>query len=649
MGASPAEAGKQFATDLKWLLWNDLWFAVNTVKAWLSNDNSKRQQLLGKAAQDGRRGESHLLAAEKALVVSAETLHHCRACAQAAGKETGTAALNGGKVTNDWLNDAKLKEGNKHASSEMGVSAWESVLETLRRLAKYAAASLIHDKQSKALKAAFEQQSETLYLIPRFVEQQKGQLAAKGDSDDRPPSFLPPPRTAERPRQEEVEEFDQRELNIWEQTEGAFCPKRTPPNVGRGRVSVVSPTVERRQDFHQILWSCFEAQDWPDKELIIVETYTKKPSEFFTEMAKKEPRRLVYVSYQKKPDDDWSIGLKRNIGASLATGEFIANFDDDDLYSPSYLSTLVEHLQKQKNCVGVKLSSWFIFYTAYDKFGYSNPEQEANMMHRESEVEVLDKEVNRYRSWLYGYGFSYVHKRQAVLDFPYADICLGEDYDFFTRLMQAKGDGCIALMNDTSGLCLHAQHANNTATDFALWEVPAESMSDLEFLDFYPVFGWHRRLCLKQRDKMLRSMLASPPKEDDVFAYSMTRSAPKRFRDIKVHGPRGVVEVRCRAGATVTEVLESFEQLTSPLPASVQVYRVPPKSEVRETLYDDWVQRVLRNLSPIAPNLSVFRSASSELDDDMRVLLSRAEEPMEFRHRVGTRTTDLWVHTSPRV
>lgn len=43
---------------------------------------------------------------------------------------------------------------------------------------------------------------------------------------------------------------------------------------------------------------------------------------------------------------DWSIGTKRNIGTHLATGEFIASFDDDDLYAPMYLSTMVGAMQE---------------------------------------------------------------------------------------------------------------------------------------------------------------------------------------------------------------------------------------------------------------------------------------------------------------
>ena len=49
----------------------------------------------------------------------------------------------------------------------------------------------------------------------------------------------------------------------------------------RGRVSVVTPTTASRSCFHPQLWRCFLDQSWPDKELVVVETYHDKPSEFF--------------------------------------------------------------------------------------------------------------------------------------------------------------------------------------------------------------------------------------------------------------------------------------------------------------------------------------------------------------------------------
>ena len=56
----------------------------------------------------------------------------------------------------------------------------------------------------------------------------------------------------------------------------------------RGRVSVVTPTTASRARFHPQLWQCFLDQSWPDKELVVVETYHDQPSEFFQHIARED-------------------------------------------------------------------------------------------------------------------------------------------------------------------------------------------------------------------------------------------------------------------------------------------------------------------------------------------------------------------------
>ena len=39
-----------------------------------------------------------------------------------------------------------------------------------------------------------------------------------------------------------------------------------------------------------------------------------------------------------------TIGEKRNVAIATASGDFICHFDDDDLYAPSYLATMLAAL-----------------------------------------------------------------------------------------------------------------------------------------------------------------------------------------------------------------------------------------------------------------------------------------------------------------
>ena len=45
-------------------------------------------------------------------------------------------------------------------------------------------------------------------------------------------------------------------------------------------ISVIAPTMERRAEYHEGLYRCFDAQTWPNKQLIIIDS-GHKPSPFF--------------------------------------------------------------------------------------------------------------------------------------------------------------------------------------------------------------------------------------------------------------------------------------------------------------------------------------------------------------------------------
>ena len=102
-----------------------------------------------------------------------------------------------------------------------------------------------------------------------------------------------------------------------------------------GRVSIVTPTTASRARFHPQLWQCFLDQSWPDKELVVVETYHDEPSAFFQSIALVDSR-LKYIAIKRPLGEDLTVGAKRNLTILLASGQYCVNFDDDDLYSDRY-------------------------------------------------------------------------------------------------------------------------------------------------------------------------------------------------------------------------------------------------------------------------------------------------------------------------
>lgn len=93
------------------------------------------------------------------------------------------------------------------------------------------------------------------------------------------------------------------------------------------RISCILPTRNRRA-FLQHAIALFEAQDYPNRELIIVED----GDQINRDLAG-SAHLYMYLSTQQA-----SIGVKRNWAASMARGSILCQWDDDDYYGPHRLS-----------------------------------------------------------------------------------------------------------------------------------------------------------------------------------------------------------------------------------------------------------------------------------------------------------------------
>lgn len=242
----------------------------------------------------------------------------------------------------------------------------------------------------------------------------------------------------------------------------------------RGRVSIVAPSMSSRQRYHENLWRCFEAQTWEDKELIVVETYEDQPSEFLLRKAA-EDSRLVHVCIQRDAGTDFTVGLKRNMTLHLASGKYVVNFDDDDLYAANYVSTMVGEMQAN-NLEAMTLSSWYNYYAGRGLCTYSDPEGWGEWAQDPTELEAI----------LYGYGFSYVHKRQSSLKYPYPNVGFAEDAPFLLKLREVYGDDSVALRKDREGLCMHIMHRANTAQVLGTETVTPDVVAGLAVAELKP-------------------------------------------------------------------------------------------------------------------------------------------------------------------
>lgn len=101
-----------------------------------------------------------------------------------------------------------------------------------------------------------------------------------------------------------------------------------------GRVSCIMPTRDRRS-LAALAIAWFRHQDYPDKELVVLDDGDIPIGDLVA--------GVPGVRYQRL-DKPVLLGTKRNLACELATGDFIAHWDDDDWQAPTRLSTQVHGL-----------------------------------------------------------------------------------------------------------------------------------------------------------------------------------------------------------------------------------------------------------------------------------------------------------------
>lgn len=101
------------------------------------------------------------------------------------------------------------------------------------------------------------------------------------------------------------------------------------------RVSCLMPTRDR-PELVRFALEVFNRQDHPERELVVVDD-GREPVEALVA----DDPRVVYL----RPTHRLTIGAKRSLAAEVATGDYLAHWDDDDWYSPDRLSSQVATLR----------------------------------------------------------------------------------------------------------------------------------------------------------------------------------------------------------------------------------------------------------------------------------------------------------------
>jgi glycosyltransferase involved in cell wall biosynthesis len=122
-------------------------------------------------------------------------------------------------------------------------------------------------------------------------------------------------------------------------------------------ISCIMPTYNRRS-FIGLSLKAFEAQDYPAKELIVLDDGSDQVGDMVEKISHTRYIRLAMRT---------SIGAKRNRGCSEARGAIIAHWDDDDWYAPQRLrSQVAPLLAGEADLTG--LESSFVFESLAGRF-----------------------------------------------------------------------------------------------------------------------------------------------------------------------------------------------------------------------------------------------------------------------------------------
>jgi glycosyltransferase involved in cell wall biosynthesis len=200
-----------------------------------------------------------------------------------------------------------------------------------------------------------------------------------------------------------------------------------------GRVSCIMPTRADRRRFLPQAVRCFLRQDYPDRELVIVDD----GGDSAASLLPADPR-IVYLHLQ----GDHSAGHKRNLAVERSQGEIIVHWDDDDGSAEDRLRHQVEILLERRAEV-----CGFADETVLDlndreggAFWRCSPALHARMFFADV------------------HGRSIAYRRELWGPHRYPDRSLGEDAAFLAAVLQAG-----ARLTRVSGAerFLYVRHADN--------------------------------------------------------------------------------------------------------------------------------------------------------------------------------------------
>ena len=239
-------------------------------------------------------------------------------------------------------------------------------------------------------------------------------------------------------------------------------------------VSVTVPTFGR-EEFLPALHANFERQSYPDLELVVLDD-SPVPSSYFSAL------RSDRVRYLHTPTRA-SIGAKRNRLLELARGEVVVQFDDDDIYAPNYVAAALDRLGDAdlftydgwylQRVIDGSLWYWDTTRIADPHFVVHGQAAPLQVLGLGAQFKTAADRQQFLDSNHWGYGFSYVYRREMALRARFPDRDKGEDFAL-VQAMQRLG-AKLHSAPDIDGQVLHLLHPKSTSRCFPQYRLaPAQ-------------------------------------------------------------------------------------------------------------------------------------------------------------------------------
>jgi len=192
------------------------------------------------------------------------------------------------------------------------------------------------------------------------------------------------------------------------------------------KASIIIPTHNRSKFLEEAVRSVL-AQTYQDFEIIIIDdASTDNTSEIISQKFATDIKngRIRYVRNEKQMERSFS----RNVGMDISRGEYIALLDDDDIWLPFHLETLVDFLDINK--------SVFLVFSNFINYSMEGLMERAWSSKNYLETGFGDRYRKKFIASTFGCTPSSLFRREVFerLGGFNSDIFFREDIEFFSRV-----------------------------------------------------------------------------------------------------------------------------------------------------------------------------------------------------------------------